>query len=226
MNWFRVKSRAVGDRCCWRWPWCCCSGPTSSWTSITPPNAATCRPAEVFDLARNAPSDATLAMVIKGTTLEGDEIVKTVAVQLGDGRRRRPQAPGRGRPATGAAGRQRADRRGQVRLARQARRLRTRLGRGRGQGAHRRAQPALVLPAGAAAGGAGVVEPGAPAARCQRPLHARLHCASSGESRGCPAAAAAEGAGVETATSTPNAQAKGLASASATGRSSLERGWL
>ena len=40
--------------------------------------------AQVFEIAKNAPSDATLAMLIKGTTLEGDEITKTVAVQLGD----------------------------------------------------------------------------------------------------------------------------------------------
>ena len=39
---------------------------------------------QVFEIAKNAPSDATLAMLIKGTTLEGDEITKTVAVQLGD----------------------------------------------------------------------------------------------------------------------------------------------
>jgi hypothetical protein len=48
--------------------------------------------AEVFELARNAPDHATLAMVIKGTTLEGDDVTKTVAVQLGesgpDGRKR------------------------------------------------------------------------------------------------------------------------------------------
>jgi len=48
--------------------------------------------AQVFDIARNAPADATLAMRIKGTTLEGDDITKTVAVQLGetggDGRKR------------------------------------------------------------------------------------------------------------------------------------------
>ena len=40
--------------------------------------------AQVFEIAKNAPDDATIAMQIKGTTLEGDDIVKTVAVQLGD----------------------------------------------------------------------------------------------------------------------------------------------
>ena len=48
--------------------------------------------AQVFEIAKNAPADATLAMRIKGTTLEGDDISKTVAVQLGeagaDGRKR------------------------------------------------------------------------------------------------------------------------------------------
>jgi TRAP transporter 4TM/12TM fusion protein len=51
------------------------------------------RPAsQVYEIARNAPDDATLAMHIKGSTLEGEEITKTVAVQLGnagpDGRKR------------------------------------------------------------------------------------------------------------------------------------------
>jgi hypothetical protein len=48
--------------------------------------------AQIFEIAKNAPDDATIAMQIKGTTLEGDDIVKTVAVQLGeagaDGRKR------------------------------------------------------------------------------------------------------------------------------------------
>ncbi|HMO47338.1 MAG TPA: TRAP transporter permease [Rubrivivax sp.] len=48
--------------------------------------------AQVFEIAKEAPSDATLAMLIKGSTLEGDDITKTVALQLGeagpDGRRR------------------------------------------------------------------------------------------------------------------------------------------
>ncbi len=42
------------------------------------------RPAEVFEIARNVESDGRVVMVTRGTTLEGREIVKTVAVQLGD----------------------------------------------------------------------------------------------------------------------------------------------
>lgn len=52
--------------------------------------------AQVFEIAKNAPDDATLAMRIKGTTLEGDDVTKTVAVQLGDagadGRKRLAEA--------------------------------------------------------------------------------------------------------------------------------------
>ena len=47
---------------------------------------------QVFDIARAAAEDQDLVMVIKGTTLEGEDISKTVAVQLGaagaDGRKR------------------------------------------------------------------------------------------------------------------------------------------
>ncbi len=159
MNWFRVKSRlwetlllALAVVLLFR--------PDFFMDRITPPTRDA-PAAEVFELAKNAPSNATLAMIIKGTTLEGDDITKTVALQLGeagaDGRKRLADAGLQLVPL----GRHRAGGRGQVRLARQARRLRTRLGRGCRQGAHRRAQPALVLPAGAAAGGLGVVEPGA-----------------------------------------------------------------
>ena len=52
--------------------------------------------AQVFDVARDAESDATLVLRIKGTTIEGEEIAKTVAVQLGakgeDGRKRLAEA--------------------------------------------------------------------------------------------------------------------------------------
>ncbi|HPO19914.1 MAG TPA: TRAP transporter permease [Rubrivivax sp.] len=52
--------------------------------------------AQVFDIARDAPADATLAMILRGTSLEGDDITKTVAVQLGaagaDGRKRLAEA--------------------------------------------------------------------------------------------------------------------------------------
>jgi TRAP transporter 4TM/12TM fusion protein len=90
MNWFRVKSRlwetallAIAVLLLFR--------PDAFMDRITPPTRDA-PAAEVFELAKNAPSDATLAMVIKGTTLEGEEITKTVALQLGeagaDGRKR------------------------------------------------------------------------------------------------------------------------------------------
>jgi len=47
---------------------------------------------QVFDVARGLPDNGRLVMVIKGTTLEGDDVTKTVAVRLGaagaDGRKR------------------------------------------------------------------------------------------------------------------------------------------
>ena len=48
--------------------------------------------AQVFEAAKTAGEDESIVMVIKGTTLEGEDIAKTVAVQLGragdDGRKR------------------------------------------------------------------------------------------------------------------------------------------
>ena len=94
MNWFRVKSRlwetlllAMAVLLLFR--------PDYFMDSITPPTRDAA-PAEVFELAKNAASNATLAMQIKGTTLEGDDITKTVALQLGDagadGRKRLAEA--------------------------------------------------------------------------------------------------------------------------------------
>jgi hypothetical protein len=90
MNWFRVKSRlwetlllALAVVLLFR--------PDFFMDRLTPPTRDA-PAAEVFELAKTAPSDATLAMIIKGTTLEGEDITKTVAVQLGeagpDGRKR------------------------------------------------------------------------------------------------------------------------------------------
>jgi hypothetical protein len=39
---------------------------------------------QVTDIARDAPAGGRLVMVIAGTTIEGDEVVKTVALRLGD----------------------------------------------------------------------------------------------------------------------------------------------
>jgi hypothetical protein len=82
MNWFRVRSRlwetallALAVVLLFR--------PDFFMDRLTPPTRDA-PAAQVFEIARNAASDATLAMRIKGTTLEGDEVGKTVAVQLGD----------------------------------------------------------------------------------------------------------------------------------------------
>ena len=40
--------------------------------------------AQIFEVAKAAGSDESIVMVIKGTTLEGEDSIKTVAVQLGD----------------------------------------------------------------------------------------------------------------------------------------------
>jgi hypothetical protein len=52
--------------------------------------------ARVFDVAKALPANERLVMTIKGTTIEGEDVSKTVAVQLGaageDGRRRLAQA--------------------------------------------------------------------------------------------------------------------------------------
>jgi hypothetical protein len=52
--------------------------------------------ARVFEVAREVPANDRLVMQIKGSTLEGKDVVKTVALQLGppaeDGRRRLAQA--------------------------------------------------------------------------------------------------------------------------------------
>ncbi len=56
---------------------------------------------ELMQVVRTLPEDDRLVLVIKGMNLEGEDITKTVAVQLSSrrGRRcRRPQAPGRCRP--------------------------------------------------------------------------------------------------------------------------------
>ena len=68
-----------------------CSGRTSSWTSVAP-EYVVASPARVYDIARDTPSGDRIVLVIKGTTIEGDEVTKTVAMDLGekgaDGRKR------------------------------------------------------------------------------------------------------------------------------------------
>ena len=48
------------------------------------PEYARAPAAQVYELARALPDKGTLVLVIQGTTLEGEAVEKTVAVQLGD----------------------------------------------------------------------------------------------------------------------------------------------
>ncbi len=82
MNWFRVKSRwwetamlAVAVVLLFR--------PDFFMDRITP-EYRTVPAAQVYDVARDAPTDDRVVMVIQGLTIEGDEVKKTVALQLGD----------------------------------------------------------------------------------------------------------------------------------------------
>jgi TRAP transporter 4TM/12TM fusion protein len=82
MNWFRVKSRLwenalllVAVALLFR--------PDYFMDQVEP--EYTQLPAmQVFDVARDVPADGRIVMVIKGSTIEGDEVTKTVAVRLGD----------------------------------------------------------------------------------------------------------------------------------------------
>ncbi|MBN8491694.1 MAG: TRAP transporter permease [Burkholderiales bacterium] len=90
MNWFLVKSRlwetallALAVVLLFR--------PDFFMDRLTPPYRDA-PPAQVYEIAKNAPANASLVMVLQGTTLEGDEVTKTVGLQLGeagaDGRKR------------------------------------------------------------------------------------------------------------------------------------------
>jgi TRAP transporter 4TM/12TM fusion protein len=82
MNWFRIKNRLwetalllVAVILLFR--------PDFFMDQIAP-EYRDAKPAEVFAVAKAAESGGRVIMTIKGTTLEGKDIVKTVAVQLGD----------------------------------------------------------------------------------------------------------------------------------------------
>ena len=90
MGWFRVKLRwweagalAVAVTLLFR--------PDFFMDQLTP-EYRDVPPAQIYEIAKNAPADARLVMVIKGLTLEGEDKAKTVAVRLGppgpDGRKR------------------------------------------------------------------------------------------------------------------------------------------
>jgi hypothetical protein len=90
MNWFRIKTRwweslllAVAVALLFR--------PDFFMDRIAPEYREV-PAAQAFDVAKAAGADESVVMVIKGTTLEGEDVAKTVAVQLGatgaDGRKR------------------------------------------------------------------------------------------------------------------------------------------
>jgi len=90
MNWFRVKNRwweavalAVAVVLLFR---------PDFFMDRLHPEYRDVPAAQVFDVARDRPSNDRVVMVIKGTTIEGDDVTKTVALQLGeagpDGRKR------------------------------------------------------------------------------------------------------------------------------------------
>jgi TRAP transporter 4TM/12TM fusion protein len=90
MNWFRVKNRwwealalAVAVVLLFR---------PDFFMDRLHPEYRDVPSAQVFDVARDRPSNDRVVMVIKGTTIEGDDVTKTVALQLGeagpDGRKR------------------------------------------------------------------------------------------------------------------------------------------
>ncbi len=82
MNWFRVATRwwetvllAVAVALLFR--------PDAVMDRLAPPTQDA-KPSQVYDVAKNAATDETMVMVIKGTTIEGEDVMKTVALQLGD----------------------------------------------------------------------------------------------------------------------------------------------
>jgi hypothetical protein len=90
MNWFRVKSRlwesaalALAVLLLFR--------PDFFMDRIAP-EYKDVPAAQLFDIAKATPDNERVLMVIKGSTIEGDDVVKTVAVQLGqagaEGRKR------------------------------------------------------------------------------------------------------------------------------------------
>jgi TRAP-type uncharacterized transport system fused permease subunit len=92
MNWFRVKSRLwenalllVAVALLFR---------PDFFMDLIADEYVHTAPTKIFDVARDAPAHDRLVMVIKGSTIEGDEVQKTVAIDLGD-----PNADGRKRLA-------------------------------------------------------------------------------------------------------------------------------
>ena len=132
MNWFRIRSRlwetlllAVACMLLFR---------PDFFMDYLAPEYAHLPAAKAVEVAKNLPDGGRLVMVIKGTTIEGDDVTKTVAVRLGpagdDGRKRLAEA---GLTLVHAR-RRHADLGRQVRLAREEVGLRAGLGRGADRG--------------------------------------------------------------------------------------------
>ena len=94
MNWFRVKTRlwetallAVAVALLFR---------PDFFMDYVAPEYVHVPGAKVYDVARDTPDAGRIVMVIKGTSIEGDDVRKTVAVRLGpkgdDGRKRLTEA--------------------------------------------------------------------------------------------------------------------------------------
>jgi hypothetical protein len=94
MNWFRVKTRlwetallAVAVALLFR---------PDFFMDFVAPEYVHVPGARVYDVARDTPDAGRIVMVIKGTSIEGDDVRKTVAVRLGpkgeDGRKRLTEA--------------------------------------------------------------------------------------------------------------------------------------
>jgi TRAP transporter 4TM/12TM fusion protein len=90
MNWFRVKSR-LWENIVLLAAVALLFRPDFFMDQIAP-EYVIASPTQIYDVARDTPSGDRLVLVIRGSTIEGDEITKTVAVELGeagvDGRKR------------------------------------------------------------------------------------------------------------------------------------------
>ena len=82
MNWLRVRLRA--------WEWLALAFAVAlllrpDWfMDRLAPEYRDAEPASLVEVARDAPAGGRVVMVIAGTTIEGDDVVKTVAVRLGE----------------------------------------------------------------------------------------------------------------------------------------------
>ena len=164
MNWFRVKRRWWENWCCWRSPCSLLFRPDFFMDRIAPEYRPDVPATQVFDVARELPGRRRPAGAgdrghdDRGRGREQDGGACSSATAGGDGRKRLADA---GLTLVAARATRCRSAQRQVRHAARRRRASSRAGTSqRVHGADRPAQPALVLPAGAAAGRAGVVGAG------------------------------------------------------------------